>query len=262
MIRFKCSQCGARMEVDETYVGHPGRCPTCGASITVPAASTVSSPSGGMAGAGMRQGRTAGTTIRVHGEEVSVRAPLETTAIASIVLMGLSVVLFIGIWLSGNWAPALGVGALLAMLMAILSVLVAVTAYHNVRRSRGLRRGMGAAYAGLIGGASLFLIFLIVTAWSFVVHANRPSCEENLRAIWTALGEYADSHDEKFPPTLAALAHDTSLRASRARNTASARETRRINTSPSSTDGTSQKTSPSCLTAGPGRTRTARSAYS
>ncbi|MDP6379857.1 MAG: hypothetical protein QF662_00810, partial [Phycisphaerae bacterium] len=92
--------------------------------------------------------------------------------------------------------------ALLGMLMAILASMVSLTAYHSVRRSRGLRRGKQVAAAGLIGGGTLFLVFLIVAVWSFVDYANRPPCEENLQSIWDALGRYADTHEDKFPPKL------------------------------------------------------------
>jgi DNA-directed RNA polymerase subunit RPC12/RpoP len=41
VIRFCCEHCGYKIGVQETHVGKRGKCPTCGAVITVPAESTL-----------------------------------------------------------------------------------------------------------------------------------------------------------------------------------------------------------------------------
>jgi len=35
-IRFKCFNCGAKLEMEEKYIGRKGRCPKCKAKNTIP----------------------------------------------------------------------------------------------------------------------------------------------------------------------------------------------------------------------------------
>jgi len=205
MIRFQCPECGSAMEVDESFAGQAARCPTCGAGLTVPAGGET---------AASRPSATpppGATRIRVGGEEVDVVPPLETMVLVSLACLGLSVVAFVATGLTRAVTPPWAVGALLGMLLALLGVIVAVPAYHSVRRSRGRRRGRTHAMIAMLAGAGLFLVFLVVALVGFAQERMRPTCEQNLKKIHDALRAYAEAHGGAFPPKLETLVEEEYL---------------------------------------------------
>jgi hypothetical protein len=203
MIRFKCPECGSQMEVDESFAGRPARCPTCGAGLKVPAEgeSTAIRPTGAPPAGAAR--------VRIGDEEVDVIPPLETMVLVSMACVALSVVVFLLAGLTRFVAPPWAVGALLGALLALLGIIVGVPAYHSVRRSKGRKRGRTHAVISMLAGTGLFLVFLVVALVGFARDVwMRPTCEENLQRIYSALRSYADDHEGKFPSSLETLVDD------------------------------------------------------
>jgi hypothetical protein len=126
-------------------------------------------------------------------------------AVLSLVLLGASVAavpaIGLGRFVTFPWTIALTIGAGLALLAAM----TAVPAYHTIRHSRGRKRGRNLALVGMLGGAALFLGLGAGAIAGFVQLAMRPSCEVNLRRIYSALRAYASVHDGQLPPNLEVL---------------------------------------------------------
>lgn len=205
MIRFRCPNCKAKMEVDDTFAGRSARCPTCGSGLRVP--KTEAATPGGT------PGRPGAATVEVEGEKVEVLPPIEMTSIVSVVIVGLSVVAFLIGWLIPglNFTDPFFAGSLLGALVAILGVFIAVWAYPTIKKSRGRKRGLPLVKAALLGGLGLFLIFLSCAIAEWAISRNRPPCEKNLEYINKALKTYADDHDGAFPPNLATLVNEKYL---------------------------------------------------
>lgn len=203
MIRFKCPECGSQMEVDESFAGRPARCPTCGSGLKVPAEgeSTAGRPAGAPPAGAAR--------VRIGDEELDVIPPLETMVLVSMACVALSVVVFLVAGLTRFVAPPWAVGALLGALLALLGVIVGVPAYHSVRRSKGRKRGRTHAVIAMLAGGGLFLVFLVFALVGFARDVwMRPTCQENLQRIYSALRSYADDHEGAFPPSLETLVED------------------------------------------------------
>ena len=202
MLRFRCPKCNAKMEVDESFAGRSARCPTCGYDFRVPKTGDQT-PVHGV----VEPARPGATTVRIQGESVELLPPLETTALVALVLVCLSVVVVLAAslnpWLPIPWHYPMVLGAMLALLGAFF----ALSAYNNILRSRGHRRGKPLALAALACGGGLFLVFVVGAIVGFVLASWRPPCEKNLEVISIALGNYARAHDGAFPD-----GHKTSLR--------------------------------------------------
>jgi len=211
MIRFRCPHCDSQMEVDESFAGRPARCPTCGTTLKVP------SEDASHARAAPAAGPRAGTArVTIGGEDVDVVPPLETMVVVSMVCVGLAVVVFLLAGLVKFVTLPWAVGALLGMLVALLGVIVAIPAYHNIRRSKGRRRGRTHALITLGAGSGLFLIFAVLALILFLRHFYmRSTCKENLEHIYVALRTYADDHDGAFPPALETLTEERYLSSNR-----------------------------------------------
>lgn len=206
MIRFQCPECGSEMEVDESFAGRSARCPTCGAGMKVPTeGETAPARPAGKPPPGAAR-------VMIDGEAVDVVPPLETMVLVSMACVGLSVVVFVVAGLTQFVTPPWAVGALLGALLALLGVIVAVPAYHGVRRSKGRRRGRTHAMISMLAGSGLFLVFLVLALIGFAREVwMRPTCEENLKHIYTAMRAYAEDHDGALPPALETLVDDGHL---------------------------------------------------
>ena len=194
MIRFRCPKCDAKMEVDESFAGRAARCPTCGYDFRVPKTGEAAQTRGLV-----EPSRPGATMVKVQGESMEIVPPLETLALIALATVCLAVIAvpLIGLssWFTPPWSVAMAMGALLALLGAI----IAVPAYHNVSRSRGRKRGKGLATAALAAGGGLFLVFLMGAIIGFVLYSWKPPCEENLKMISVALGNYAQKHNGAYP---------------------------------------------------------------
>lgn len=201
MIRFKCPNCESQMEVDESFAGRAARCPTCGCDLKVPKEGEPP-PAVRPARATPRKGAA---KVTVDGEEVEVIPPLETMVFAAMGFVLLSVVAALAIGLGRFVTLPWAVGGLLGALLALLGVVIAVPTYHTIRRSRGRKRGRGHALITMATGGLLFLVFGVIALVGWSQWMLRPSCEENLKTIYTALRAYADRHDGAFPKSLEVL---------------------------------------------------------
>jgi len=194
MLRFKCPKCDAKMEVDESFAGRGARCPTCGYEFRVPKTGEAAQTRG------MVEPAKAGvTTVKVQGETVEILPPLEILAVMSTVFIGLSVLAVLVIGLSRLWAQPWAVGMALGTLLALLSVVMALSAYSSIATSRGRKRGKGLAKLAMAVGGGLFLVNLVGAIVGFVTAAWKPPCEENLRVISVALANYAQKHNGAYP---------------------------------------------------------------
>ena len=203
MIRFRCPRCEAQMEVDESFAGRPARCPTCGANLKVPAEGESRATAAGP------KPPPGAARITIDGQSVDVLPPLETMVIVSLACVALALVVFLAAGLTKFVTPPWAVGALLGALLALLGVIVAVPAYHSVRRSRGRKRGRTQAVLAMAAGGALFLLLLVFALVGFAREVwLRPSCTENLKHIYAALRQYADAHGGSLPPALDTLAAD------------------------------------------------------
>ena len=207
MIRFRCPRCESEMEVDESFAGRQARCPTCGCDLKVPKAGEPSPPIQ-PARATPRKGAT---TVTVDGRQVEVVPPLETMVFVSMAFVLLSVAAALVVGLGGFVTPPWAVGGTLAALLALLGVLIAVPAYHTVRRSRGRKRGRTHALIAMAAGALLFLMFGVIALVGWSQWLLRPTCEQNLKKIYHALVAYADNHAGVFPQSLDVLAKEEYL---------------------------------------------------
>ena len=210
MIRFHCPQCESQMEVDESFAGRAARCPTCGFGMKVPKQGEPSTPVA-PAAAPPRQGAP---TVRIDGQKVEVLPPLETMVVVSMVFVAIALVapLIIGLALGSLFQYPWTVAATIGALAALLGVMVAVPGYYNVRRSRGRRRGRAHAVMALGVGGGLFIVQVIGALAGFAANVwLRPTCEQNLEHIYTALRAYADKHDGAFPAGLDALVEEKHL---------------------------------------------------
>ena len=205
MIRFRCPNCDARMEVDESFAGRPARCATCGADLAVPRTGEPDTSVTPLEPAGP----SGPTTVRIGDETIEVVPPVETMAVVSVVFLGASAasvfVIGLGRFVTDPWMIGPSIGALLALLGAM----TAVPAYHSIRRSRGRKRGKLLAVIGMIGGAALTLGFGTVAAVKIINNLwLRHSCEDNLGKIYAALRQYAERHDGKIPKDLEVLVRE------------------------------------------------------
>jgi len=205
MIRFRCPNCKAKMEVDDTFGGRAARCPTCGSGLRVPKAAPDAAAPGGT------PARPGATTVNVEGEKVEILPPIEMTAIVSVVIVGLSVVAFAMGLLSGKFTAPFAVASSLGALVALLGVMIAVWAYPAIKRSRGRKRGLSLVKGTLLGGVGVFLAFLACAIAGFALVANRPPCEENLGHIYSALRAYTGGHNGAFPTSLETLVKEKYL---------------------------------------------------
>jgi hypothetical protein len=88
----------------------------------------------------------------------------------------------------------------LGALLALLSVVMALSAYSSIASSRGRKRGKKLATVALAAGGGLFLVYLVGAIVGFVMwYAWRPDCEKNLEVISVALANYAKAHNGAFP---------------------------------------------------------------
>ncbi|MCX5682659.1 MAG: hypothetical protein NT049_03120, partial [Planctomycetota bacterium] len=117
----------------------------------------------------------------------------------SMVFIGLSVVAVLAIGLAGLWTPPWAVGMALGTLLALLSVVMALSAYNNIATSRGRKRGKGLAKLAMAAGGGLFLVNLVGAIVGFATTALKPPCEENLKVISVALANYAQKHNGAYP---------------------------------------------------------------
>jgi hypothetical protein len=189
------------MEVDESFAGRAARCPTCGYDLRVPKTGEAAAPVRGT----VEPTRPGTTVVKVQGETVEIVPPLETMAVVALGAVGLAVVAALGIGVSGLLTSPWFVGMFLGALLALLGTIMAIPAYHNIRRSRGRKRGKRLAVAALAAGGSLFVVFLVGAIVAFVSASWRPPCEEDLKRIYVALRAYADRHQGAFPNDLQAL---------------------------------------------------------
>ncbi|HUU89811.1 MAG TPA: hypothetical protein VM238_01230 [Phycisphaerae bacterium] len=198
MIRFKCPNCESQMEVDESFGGRAARCPTCGCDLKVPKEGEPP-PAVQPARSTPRKGAA---KVTVDGEEVEVIPPLETMVFAAMGFVLLSVVVALAVGMGHFVTLPWAVGGMLGALLALLGVVIAVPAYHTIRRSRGRKRGRGHALITMAAGAVLFLLFGVIALVGWTQWIMRPSCEENLERIYQALRARADRHDGAFPKAL------------------------------------------------------------
>ncbi|MBE3097777.1 MAG: zinc ribbon domain-containing protein [Planctomycetes bacterium] len=201
MIRFRCPKCDAQMEVDESFANRAARCPTCGHDLRVPKTGEPATPIKGV----VQPTRPGVTVVKVQGKSVEIVPPMDPMALIALAAVGLSVVAAVGIGVSGFWTPPWAVGMTMGALLALLGAIIAIPAYHGIRRSRGRKRGKALATAGLAGGGVLFLVFLVGAIIGFFTVTLKPPCEENLKRIYLAIRAYADKHEGAFPKSLEVL---------------------------------------------------------
>ncbi len=210
MIRFRCPKCESQMEVDESFGGRSARCPTCGFGLRVPKQGQPSAPPA----AAVATPRKGAATVTVDGETVEVVPPLETMVVVAMAFVATAAIvpLLIGVVLASLFQYPWTVGATLGALAGLLGLLIAVPGYHNVRRSRGRRRGRTHALICMAVGGGLFLVCLVGAIAGFAINVwMRPTCEQNLEKIYGALRVYADAHDGAFPVDLEVLVHTGGL---------------------------------------------------
>jgi len=205
MIRFRCPKCDGKMEVDDAFAGRAARCPTCGYDFRVPKTGEATPVRGVETPA-----RPGATTVKVGGERVEIVPPIETMAIVSVAAGGFSLVVVAALAASGLLAGGWAVWAVGAA-VALLGAMIGVPAYHNVKRSRGKKRGLLLATIGLLGGAGLFLVFAVGAIIGIARAELKPPCEQNLEHVYAALMKYAKEHNGAFPPKLETLVNDKYL---------------------------------------------------
>jgi DNA-directed RNA polymerase subunit RPC12/RpoP len=196
MIRFRCPQCEAEMEVDESFGGRPARCPTCGADIRIPTAEETQ-----VAKALEAPSKSGATVVRIGGETIEIVPPIEAMAVAGVALLAASVAVALAVGLARIARFPWTVGLTLGAAFALLATITGLPAWHTIRRSRGRKRGKLLAVIASIGGAGLMFLFGAgaVAGWIMEL-ALRPSCDENLHKIYGALQKYAAAHQGEVLP--------------------------------------------------------------
>lgn len=195
MIRFRCPKCDAKVEVDESFADRAGRCATCGYDFRVPKTGEVT-PVHGM----VEPSRPGATVVKVRGETVEILPPLEIMAVVATVVVGLSVVAALVIGLSRLGTAPWLLAMVLGWLLALLSVVMGLSAYSSIASSHGRKRGKKLATVALAAGGGLFLVYFGGAIVEVVrLYAWRPDCEKNLEVISVALANYARAHNGAFP---------------------------------------------------------------
>jgi hypothetical protein len=194
------------MEVDESFAGRPARCPTCGEAMTVPRADASNSSSSILTPAAPT--RPGAAKVRVDGTDVEVLPPLDTMVVVSLAFVAAAALLplLFGLALGFAFQYPWTVGMMLGGIAALMGLLIGIPAYHNVRRSKGRKRGRAHAQIAILAGLGLLLISAIGTAVGMGQWLFRPPCEENLQRIYAALRARAEKHDGRFPARLEDLA--------------------------------------------------------
>jgi len=206
MIRFHCPKCESQMEVDESFAGRAARCPTCGTNMKVPKKGEAPPPPAGTKGPPPRPGAA---TVKVDGEKVEIQPPIEVMVYVSIAFLAAAVVMLVLVCGVLPSRYAMTGGGFLGILLSVMGTLTALPAYHNIRRSRGRKRGRTPALVGMGAGGALLLIsaliFSIGLAREFL---GRASCEDNLNRIYKALRGYTAKHDDVLPRELPGLVQE------------------------------------------------------
>jgi len=207
MLRFRCPNCQSPMEVDESMGGRPARCPTCGNTLKIP--KTSQTPPATQQGQAARPGATA---VKVHGENVEIQPPTEVMALIAVACFGVGVavlplcgLLGAGFFGGREWMVGFVFGTLLSFLGAVFGL----SAFHNIRRSRGRKGGKLYAQIGMFGGLAFGVLCGVGTIVCVASLAMRPSCEDNLNKLYGALRTYADKHDGHLPKDLEMLVRET-----------------------------------------------------
>jgi hypothetical protein len=198
MIRFHCPKCESQMEVDESFAGRAARCPTCGTNLKVPKKGEAP-PSTAAKGPPPRPGAA---TIKVDGESVEVRPPMQPMVFVSMGFLGAAVAVLIVV---GAMFYSWLIAGILGGVMSLMGTLIALPAYYNVKRSRGRKRGRAHALVCIVAGGGLFLACVAILLVSLVQTSVAVPCEDNLKRIDAALWAYADKHNGAFPPALRTL---------------------------------------------------------
>jgi hypothetical protein len=193
------------MEVDETFAGRTARCATCGNTLKIPrqsdaTPSRIATPT--VAGAAV---------VQIEGEAVQVVPPMETSVLVAAGILGFSLVIFLVAMLSGLLVPPFALSCLIGGLVALIGTLMALSAWNTVKRSGGRKRGKQLATIILLGGAGLFLVFMMGGIVGFALQGRRPSSEENLAQIYRALKTHSDQHNGEFPEDLPTLVKENLL---------------------------------------------------
>ena len=206
MIRFHCPNCESVMEVDDAFAGRAARCATCGQPLRIPKPEdSVAAPLDLTEG----EGPAGPTEVRIDGRTVEVMPPVSGMALGAAVLAGASVVVTAVVALATANRYAWIAGPALGALLALLAAMIGLPAYHGVRRSRGRKRGRRLAMVALVGGLGVFVGFAsLATVVAIREFAFRPTCEENLTRIYAALQAYAKAHDGDLPRSLDTLAEE------------------------------------------------------
>ena len=209
MIRFHCPKCESQMEVDESFAGRAARCPTCGTNLKVPKQGEAPPPAPTRAG----PPRPGAATVKVDGQKVEIRPPIEMMVFMSLGFLAGSLISIIIAW-SGilNSTKPLTVAGGLGCILGVMGLLTALLSYHSIRRSRGRKGGARLALSSLGAGGGLvllsfvLLIFGIATEW-----LGRSSCEDNLKHIYAALRGFTSKHEDALPRELRGLVQEKAL---------------------------------------------------
>lgn len=200
MIRFRCPDCDAMMEVDESFAGRPARCSTCGAELRVPKAEEA------QAGVAPPAETPAGVArVKVGGQTVEIHPPLDMLAVTSLAVLGMAIIAAVAINLMIPSPIVIAAGMGLGAVLALLAGLVGLSSYFNVRHSKGRRRGKVLAMVGMFGGAAACIALGALTLAQWYRISNWPDCDENLKHIYAAMEVYAEDHDGELPEHLTDL---------------------------------------------------------
>jgi len=207
MIRFHCPKCESQMEVDESFAGRAARCPTCGTNMKVPKKGEAPPPPAGTKGPPPRPGAA---TVKVDGEKVEIQPPIEVMVYVSIAFLAAGVLaLFVVVSGLLTVTMPMTIGGALGALLSVMGALTALPAYHNIRRSRGRKRGRTPALVGMGAGGALLLISALILFIGLAREVwGRASCEDNLNRIYKALRGYTAKHDDVLPRELPGLVQE------------------------------------------------------
>ena len=201
MIRFPCEKCGTAIQVADDLAGRQGRCPECGASVTVPAAGGPPPPPPPEAPLALEIAPApAYSPVVVH-----PLAPSKALAVCALVfscgafipLLALGLIVLVGPpKLQGSWAVILGALGFIPLLALVGIVLGAVALIAK-------KPGRPMAVTGLILG--LVLAAASVTGGVFLLRQRARmvdflQCRSNVRQIAIATMSYSADNNMYLPP--------------------------------------------------------------
>ncbi|MBL8796828.1 MAG: DUF1559 domain-containing protein [Planctomycetia bacterium] len=199
-LTFAC-ECGKQLRAPEEFVGRQTKCPGCGRSVTVPAATAATLPAPALQAIAAAPALAPADPLPTAAVEPRI-SPLASSSIglaALAVVLPLLLGIPVAVWLSAGWAVV--VSLCMPLSLGVPAAILGIIGLSAINRGDGRLTGRGLAIGGLVLGLAASILGVVVGVGSgFVValnttknSANRVVSANNLRQIGLAMLVYHDA---------------------------------------------------------------------